>query len=104
MHGAAPAARLRNQRPVFHDKASAHQRMNRQTLHAAAVPWRDAGARLQRCVGDGPFPPQIDDREVGVGARHDRPLARIEPPDFCRRLGGPARVVADRHAPGVDLG
>ena len=40
----------------------------RQALHAAAVPGRDLGARLQLGVVDRPLARRVDDRDVGVRA------------------------------------
>ena len=81
VHRAAPAARAVDERAVLHDEAAAHQRVERQAFHAAAVPRRDFRARLQRGIVDGVLARKIDDREIGIGTGRNRALARIEAPD-----------------------
>ena len=70
--GAAVAARAFDQRAVAHHEAAAHEGVDRQALHLAAVPRRDLRARLQLGVVDRPLARKVDHRDVGLGAGRDR--------------------------------
>ena len=47
---------------------------------------------------------EIDEREIGLRARLDDALARVQTPDLGRIGGAPAYVIRDAHAAGIDLG
>ena len=98
------AARAGLEHAILHDEAAAHQGVDRQALHAAAVERRDPRQRLQLGVVDDPFAVEVDHGDVSLGAGLDHALARIEPPDLRRTSRAPAHVVRDAVAAGGDLG
>lgn len=73
---------------VLHDRLTAQDRADRHACHFPAVVRRPTDFRKGRVVGDDLFLVHIDDHHVGVGARQQNALFRINVEDLCRIVRG----------------
>jgi hypothetical protein len=76
----------------YHYRDAAHHRSHRPSLELPAVLDTVVGVRLQLGRLHYALLVQVDEREIGVGADVDVPLARLEVEDVCR----PARALRRR--------